>query len=237
VKPAQSVNGRSSAKLPERGRSVKLRRPSKKTVLSVFGVSALAVGAWVIGRSVTVWLGGDLGGYDAGALATFVGIIAGVPIALLIAQSQNERAGKTAAAERGDRAARVLDLIKNDLEEASEELAGRIGRSGIIAPFLGSGHWGTVKSNGDLALIDHPVVLYAITRAYDRIALTAYLERQLWEMVLDPFAGSGPRFSQRPAEIWLREALIGQDEHTSAAIVSALSWISRTTTARPLGGR
>lgn len=214
-----------------------VRRPSKKTVLTVVGVIVIAVGAWLIGRAATVDLGGDLAGYDAGSLATFVGIIAGVPVALLIARDQNNRAARAAAAERGTRADRMIRQIKEDLEETAEELAGRVGRSGIIAPFLGSGHWDAVKSNGDLALIDHPVVLYAITRAYDRIALTAYMERQLWEMVLDPFTGSGPQFSQRPAEVWLRQGLIGQDEHTGAAIASALSWIGRTTAPRPLGGR
>lgn len=205
-----------------------MRDIAKRWSKFIFWSIGLFVAAFGIGRALTVWLGADVASFDAGLLATVAGIVVGVPIAVRLALDQQETARREAAASDSERREALLDLIARDLREAQHELEarkpGRLARA--VAPPLGSGLLSTLQASGDLRLIRDPDVLTAISRAYDRIGVTAYLERQAWETFTNPEA----RRATSPPQTIIQDTLAyvaGQDEHTQAAINAALSRMGR----------
>jgi hypothetical protein len=181
---------------------------------------ALAVG--MIGHEAARLYGADLAGFDAGYIATVAGIVVGAPIAVRIALDQQANAKAAAEQLESERRSTTLGLIADDLYETQVELRERTAdRSRAVAPFLGSGLYATLQASGDLRLIADPALVQAISRAYDRIGVTGYLERRAWETANNPQA----RRATSPPQTLIADSLrhvSGQDRHTDAAIDVAL---------------
>ena len=202
-----------------------------------FVVVALVVmvAAGMIGHEVARLFGADLAGFDAGYIATVAGIIVGAPIAIVIGLELNRREGAAMARARRDRLQELVRVLSDDLRATRDGLAERQARTLPIAPFLGSGLWDALKAGTSLQLIESSEALQSVSRAYDRIRLTAYLERQAWELAQNPSA----RFATIPPSPPAWQAALGyvanQDEHTRAAIDAALEQLASSPRGRPNG--
>lgn len=182
----------------------------------------LLVVTFALGRRFTVALGAEVPAFDVGTLATIAGIALGAPIAVVIAMEQTRAAREESERERRKRHEELLRIIQGDLQDARTEVARRrASRELVVAPFLGGGLWRALQASGEVGLIRNPRTLRAIARAYDRISLTAYLERQAWETFHNPVA----RMATDPPQDLIQRTAdnVGrQDEHTLAAIDDAL---------------
>lgn len=209
---------------------------SNRRRLVVAAVVAVAVvivtiAAALAGYAVTTGAGATGADFLSGYIATVAGIVVGVPVALAIAGWQERSSQAAAARERRGQYAELLDILRRDLQDTLDELLGpdRQPRGHVTVPFLGSGLWETLRSSGTLGLIRDAHLLRQVSRAYDRIALTAYLERQAWEL----YAEGRPVMVSPGAQTPLESAVarIGlQDSHTKAAIDEALARIRGTAT-------
>jgi hypothetical protein len=189
----------------------------------------VSVAAFTAGRALTLALRADVGSFDAGLVATVAGIVVGVPIAIRISLEQQSQSRLEQERADEERRQALLRLIGDDLLQTLQELEGRSPDrlEYSITPFLGSGLYRTLRASGDLSLIRDARLLRAISRAYDRIDVTAYLERLSWETSMNPEA----RRRTHPLQTVIQEArehVAGQDEHTHAAIDVALEVMGRS---------
>jgi hypothetical protein len=188
------------------------------------------------GRELSAALGADRGSFDAGMLATILGIVVGAPIAIGISLelARQERASQDE--DRSQRVDALLGDIERDLSETLAELTGedRRDRDRVIAPFLGSGLWTAIQASGGAALIPGPTMLREVSRAYDRIAVTAYLERQVWELYHNPQDAMRVMPPRPPMHLAVMESIVKLDDSTMAAINVALQEI-RSRPGRPPG--
>lgn len=191
------------------------------------GLAALALSlvlvVFLAGRLASAALSADVRSFDAGYLATVAGIVVGVPIAVAVALWQQRMAQDEDRDAEEIRRSTVLQLIADDLKDARAEILVRIPDRSLqsVAPFLGSGLYPTLQASGDLQLIRDPLVLRVISRAYDRIAVTAYLEQQAWETFHNPQA----HLATSPPQMLIqrtRAHVASQDIHSKAAIDVAL---------------
>ncbi len=206
--------------------SSNLRAAGRFALSFVAFVTVVFVAGWA-GWALVVVLGADPANYIAGAFATLFGIFVGVPIALRIARWQEHRAEATRTEERRKRLTDLLEVMTADLTAIRETLQYRTPEKIAFVPFLGSGVWDTIKSSGETELIESPTVLRCIAAAYDQIVLAAYLERQLWETVHDPFRGRG-QYSPTPESLDLKitREIEDQRPRTLSAIDLALTEIA-----------
>jgi hypothetical protein len=194
--------------------------PRASTGLIVLAFVGASILAFLLGRTLTLALGAEVAAFDSGFLATVAGIAVGVPIAIALARWQQARADASIHAVESKRRADVTDLIRRDLIDIRAELISRIPSRSYtsMTPFLGSGLFATLRASDDLRLLE-PARLQSVSRAYDRIAVTAYLERRAWEGWYDQ------EWRINRTSTILQEqlaALAEQDEHTRAAIDVAL---------------
>ncbi len=191
----------------------------------------VTIAAAVAGYAVTTGTGANGADFLSGYIATVAGIVVGLPVALAIAGWQ-ERNGQAAATQgRRERRTELMNILQRDLQDTLGELLGpdRQPRGHVVAPFLGSGLWETLRSSGTLGLIRDAHLLRQVSRAYDRIALTAYLERQAWELYVEGRAVIVSPGAQTPLESAVARIAL-QDGHTKAAIDEALARIRGTAT-------
>lgn len=190
-------------------------------------VLLLPVAAFAAGRAITAWLGADVASYDAGAVATFIGILVGAPLAVRIALHQQANARTDQKRADDERRSALLALIGDDLLDTLADLESRMPRRDrSVTPFLGSGLYPMLQASGEMSLIRDAELLRAISWAYDRIGVTAYLERQSWETEMNPLS----RRHTEPPQTIIEEArryVANQDEHTHAAIGIALQVMRR----------
>lgn len=197
----------------------------------IAGWLAAAVLALGVGRALAVAIGADRPSFDAGMLSTILGIVVGLPAALAVSVALQRLEAHSAETARTQRRGELLQAVRDDLAETLAELVAtgpeyRQPRESAVAPFLGSGLWRTLQASGDVSLIGPGALLYAVSRAYDRIAVTAYLERQLWEA---SFADTARVRTVPPTPTPAQELLgrvASQDRHTKAAIDVALERIA-----------
>lgn len=190
----------------------------------------------LVGWAVALALGLSTQEYAAGAVPTLVGVVAGIPLALWLIRVGDDVSGQRESEAATTRRWLVLDVIREELQEALDELRGdRSMRPRMfVFPFLKSEAWRALADGGDLRWIDDPELIGRIARAYHRIESTTILERAIFDFENDP-----PRktidYSEgsfRPLEElqrWLSE----QDEHTIAAIDDALAGIRTDLAERP----
>jgi hypothetical protein len=170
----------------------------------------IAVIAWL------VWYAGNSDfrvSYLGNLFATLIGIAMAVPIGLAIDRGAQ-------ALEANARRRRLLQAIRNDLVSIGEDLDSRSDRTMSVVPFLGSGLWEAVSTSGQIRDLQ-PEQLRIVGRAYDRIEVTATLERQLWELTHDTFQGTSAISPDGVAHDVLI-AIVDQDRHTMAAIDYAI---------------
>ena len=195
--------------------------------------AALAFGiVFAVARGLGSWFGAEQTAVDGVVIATFAGVVGGVPVALLHAWLASREAQRQDAAERVARRAQLLRTMQVDLTENLEQLVER-DRSKATVPFLRTDLWQALTGSDQLALLGDPALLGILARAYHRVGLTADLERQIWNAVHDPAhsahrveRATGRDVSGRYIE-WLVEATRDQDPHTKAAIDVALEHIAR----------
>jgi hypothetical protein len=187
-------------------------------VVAVVAITLFAVAAYIAVPTA------DRGGYLSGLMATLIGVAIAIPLGLG-ADRWRQRV------EQADRRRRVLRAIKSDLDSIGQELASRVSqRSSILVPFLGSGVWEAISASGQINDLDDAEQLRSIARAYDRISVTGYLERQVWELTVgtaapNPLATPAGVRPPAPRIATAQAALVDQDRHTQAAIVVALQRI------------
>ncbi len=158
----------------------RLERPKSIGLAAILASAAVVAVAYALG---------DVAFRQAfmpGALATFLGITAGLPIALWIDSQRAAAATEAAEGVRQRRVNEFLDVAEADLGRAADELrrgiAGGSARTNDVLPFLQGNLWEAVTASGDVALIGDATVLRALADAYYGIATTAYLERHVWEL-------------------------------------------------------
>ncbi len=189
--------------------------PPLRSAAILIGVVVVVAGAtWLI------WVAGNGSfreSYLANLFATLIGIAVAVPIGLGIDRAAQAR-------EANIRRMHLLRAIRNDLVSTGEDLASRTDRSAAVVPFLGTGLWEAVSTSGQIKDLQ-PEQIRVVGRAYDRIAVTASLERQLWDLTHDTLHGRTaitPDGVDRDVLI----ALSDQDRHTTAAIEYAIEQIA-----------
>lgn len=152
--------------------------------------------------------------YLGGLAATFAGVLAGLPLALLVdrlRQRQEEQAKVVAAAEAATEArnaenrrlSEILGLVRAELTEDLAMLDVRTSTPWEVRPpFLRSDVWHALNASG--ATIGVPAVLVEqIARTYHLVEATSLVEREVFRVGLDPLvrtiqwgsveaAGSGP---------------------------------------------
>jgi hypothetical protein len=160
------------------------------------------------------FLGVAQNAYVAALVATFAGVLGGVPLALLVDRLQQEQEKKARSAVEADaaaearrveheRIAEVLGLLQTELAEDLAMLDIRTSTPWEVRPpFLRSNVWNALVASG--AMIGLPAALIdQIARAYHRIEATSFVESETFRLSQDPMvrtiqwpsveaAGAGP---------------------------------------------
>lgn len=219
-------------------RTRSLLRAGGLALVWLAAVAATFVVAWAVARSVTGVLGADAGPVDAGLIATFAGVVAGVPVALLLAWLTRREARRSEAASERSRRHRLLRVLERDLRTTLDEIRGR-DRTQATVPFVRHDVWDAVAASGQLALIDDVELLEVVAHAYYVIRITAEFERDLWRAIHDPAhftrrvdATTGDDVTNR-LRVSLLEAVRDQDEGTIEGIELALDRLRLALSAVP----
>ena len=168
--------------------------------------------------------------------AAFLAVLVGVPIAVLVASSQQQAArdAREAAAkrERARAADGLLGVLAADLTETRTALgADRAGgpleqtktppTAGRLLDYLG----------GDrLSVILDPETIRSVTGAYDHLATWRFLRETVVRVSLDTFPGPGDHWAKREATRYLAE----EGTLTTEAIKRSLGAIYDYRTGHPI---
>lgn len=111
-------------------------------------------------------------------LATLIGVIAGVPIALLLSKSDKNEEQARIANEQMERAEFILNILHHELTENLLKLVERRDKPDKWNEFnmLKTSSWDTVKTSGGLSAIKDQRTLKNISDAYYYIAMIYQLE-------------------------------------------------------------
>lgn len=164
-------------------------------------------------------------------LATLVGVIAGVPVALEIARRQQDTAAQSEQAfreaEHLGRRVRVLSLLRTELLDnicRIEERRNSIpeGPRTVLAEPLREHLWNAFADGGELAYVDNPDVLAALARAYHHISTLQRLESEFLSVAHFP----GVRVHQKETgEERLLRYLTASDAEALSSIRDAVAAI------------
>ena len=146
-------------------------------------------------------------GYWDGAignwLATLLGIVAGVPIALAIERRRASREELEQSVRKRQQAIKISFLIRDELVHNSNGLAKRL-RDRTKLPLLPfkSDLWRALSDSGEIKWIDNPPVLNDIASAFYYIGVVTAIEENCYEAVrgLNPRYEDGTLVSQRLLE-------------------------------------
>lgn len=182
----------------------------RSTLLVLIAVCVILGGALALDPILHV----GQNGYVAALVATFAGVLGGLPLALLVDRMRQEQEEKSrsaadarAAAEavraEQQRVSEVLGLVRSELAEDADMLDVRTNTPWEVRPpFLRSNVWHALNASG--ALIGIPAALIErVARAYHRVEATSFVERETFRLSLDPMvrtiawasveaAGAGP---------------------------------------------
>jgi hypothetical protein len=192
-----------------------MNRPARVDLVVLIVVAAvIVVAGFLVGPRDFVWQ----------TVGSFAAVVVGVPVALWLASLQQAKDDEAVGLARLRDTDALLEAIQTDFKDTLEDLTWRNPESPArieSVPFLGS-HLAE-RLGERFGQIDDPRTLGAISRAYDRIATTAELERTLYQARLNTFPGPGGG----PPATTVRDHLIDQDRHTGDAIRHALTRIHR----------
>ena len=148
-----------------------------------------------------------LGSLMGNWFATMIGVIVGIPIALAIDrwQRQIEEKKEREAQEQEAlvRKAKILTLVKGELEYNRDVLQGRPQRIRTLDPGsrLRDETWNALSDGGELQWIGDAELLEAFSTAYHHIRTTALLEQTVFEACYLPLQlspGGGPALVPSP---------------------------------------
>ncbi len=129
------------------------------------------------------------------ALATFLGAIVGVPIALWLSGYQNRRTEK-------EKRKKILSLLKTELEydqgHVSDWLTAQSPRAqtGILAGLLKDELWRAFSDGGELQWIKDISILDELSSAYDLVRAIRYLAEKHFDSVQFLTRGNSPSLGE-----------------------------------------
>ena len=131
-------------------------------------------------------LGLDSHPYLAGLVATFVGVVAGLPVALWVDRMKTEQENRDERVEEQARQARVRLLLRAELEAGLKALAELPGTpAGVRPPFLGFHVWSALSVSGEIRGLSAPL-LAKVAEAYRMIEATVEVQRDVFRTYNDP---------------------------------------------------
>ena len=155
----------------------------------VFAVFALAaIGYSVFRRASLGYWDGAIGNW----LATLLGIIAGVPIALAIERQRISHEEQAHVAEHREHAIKVSFLIRDKLVYNSNRLTERINDKTSLPLFpFKNDLWRALSDSGEIRWIDNPPILNKIASAYYYIGVVSAIEDKCYQAI----RGINPRYN------------------------------------------
>lgn len=162
-------------------------------------------------------------------LATLVGVIVGIPIALSINRSQlaTEEAANHAkqVAEHKKRKDTILSLLRTELQQNLQDLHERMkemqtsGKRAVFVNPLRDEVWGALSDGGEIKWIDDLDLLAHLAAAYHEIKNTIFLERKFLETL--HFPGMRIQAEKYPHD-HLLDYLVATDTRIFGAIETAV---------------
>jgi hypothetical protein len=156
--------------------------------------------------SYSIWRSNSQDYWDGvvgNGLATLLGIIAGVPIALAIERRRALQEEQERAVEQRDRASKVSFLIRDELAYNAVRLAERMNnRTALPLVSFKNDLWRALSDSGEIRWIDDPHVLSETASAYHYIGVVAAIEDRCYQAVrgINPRYDDGTRVSQKLLE-------------------------------------
>lgn len=129
-------------------------------------------------------------GFVSNSLATFLGALVGIPIALWISTHQGRK-------EEVERKRKILRLLKHELLMNFGTLAHwkkrdeQISNAAELHIFLQTEHWRAFSDGGELQWIKDPTLLSEIAEAYNFIRMTSEASNQFINLAQNTYRGSG----------------------------------------------
>ena len=124
-------------------------------------------------------------------LATMLGVIVGVPVALSIERWSASRRQKQLASESRRRSMNVLLLIKDELQHNLQALTNRkTVSSSFVTQRLKDDLWQALSDSGEIKWIDDPALLSGIATAYHFVAIVRDIEEKAYAAL----RGINPRY-------------------------------------------
>jgi hypothetical protein len=192
----------------------------------------------VAGLLATLCLSGLLGEvvgldshpYLAGLVATFVGIVAGLPFALWLDARRLRQESRATRGEERERLRRVAGLLGDELWQATKTLGGlSMLPAGIRPPFIGFHVWAALSASGEIRGLSADM-LAKLADAYRMIEATAEVQRDIYKTWNGPIATmivtGGERRERLPPFVDLTNNLVEMREFAKVAVQSAIETIN-----------
>ena len=185
------------------------RSPSGPTGVIWWGVAfVLAVTSvvYAFARRDTI---GFWDGMVGSWLATLLGIVCGVPVALELERQRRRAEDATKADAAKQLRTQVLSLLRDELERVADQLKQRTDSAdGLPVEPLKTSMWDATRVSGNLAAISEPELLQAFSEAYRWIGMIATLEAQRIELMYgNDRKLSGDKFASVKLEEFIRTFL------------------------------
>lgn len=158
-------------------------------------------------------------------LATLLGVIAGVPIALAFERKRIAKEEVDKAKEKKDQAKKVLFLIKEELQFNQEKLEERKLNPKLIH-FITykNALWKVLADSGQIQWISDPTLLNKISYAYFYIGIVTSIEKKLYDVIRSNEITYG---NHKPASAYLFEDARRFDTDLDERIFQAMNEIER----------
>jgi hypothetical protein len=143
-------------------------------------LSAMAIAYSIYRRGETQYWDGAVGNW----LATLLGIVTGVPVALFLERRRvaSETDGKQREVQRVRRD--MLTLLHGELVDAATRLAPRVAlKDAVPIDPMKTSIWDVMRDSGNLTHISEPELISAIADAYRIIAIISNRERHIMQVV------------------------------------------------------
>jgi hypothetical protein len=173
-------------------------------------------------------------------LATLLGIVCGVPVALEL-ERQRRRAEEAVKAKAAKQLrAEVVGLLRNELQRLEDQLKERTDApNGLPIEPLKTSIWDATRASGNLAAISEPELLQVFSEAYRWVGIIATLEAQRIELLYgNDRKLVGERFASEKLEELIRTFLPPATDwvHHAVSFTASLVPASTQTTQQTLPG-
>lgn len=215
-------------------------RPASVSKLATFlaspiglaGVPVVAIAAAVL---VAVAAGAADRAFIGALLATLIGVIAGLPLALWIARHQQKAEESARVKEAISRKGFVLNVLRHELDEDLKALLGRdqaLHEPGPynFGPELRTSTWEALSAGGELAWIDDPELLDSFARTYHWITVQCDLERHYREWMDSPVTVDARFIGTRKVDLELVDRMRTAVIKSREAIAETVARIPNVTT-------